>query len=487
MERFKASKYNEWIPIPELSEFLLYNLATGGIEIFSEESGRFFSAIAGGEPFSEIDYPEQTPLIRYLFDKGFIVKGDLDEQQLLYRKYEATKQILYDRESSAIGLTIGTTIICNMGCPYCFEFEKPNKTLKAGQVMDQIVAYIQDMINKSPVRRWTAMSVTWYGGEPLINSKAIQKLTPALLKICEKHNIAYNANIITNGLLLSKETWHLLLQNRVTLVQVTVDGPMVVHEKKRPLKTMNKEKNYWKILENLCLLPDGIKVNIRMNVDKLVAAGFEELLDDCQKIGLWPQRFESFQFSPAWLRSYEETKLLDENSQYLTNEEFFDELQRFKKIQLRRFNRWAGRNDIKDAKLRWVMPQLQEECATWVSPYSLVIDPEGYMHKCWETIHNAGDNIGHVSEGFEIGKFDRFMNYDRYELNPICRACKYLPVCDQLSCSHQSIKYTKPPCTYWKERAIPTLKEQYLAWKDNPDTIVLPENITHTNSGHENK
>ena len=245
-----------------------------------------------------------------------------------------------------------------MGCPYCFEFEKPNKTLKSAQVIDQIVAYIQDMIDKSPVRRWTAMSVTWYGGEPLINSKAIQKLTPALLKICEKYNIAYSANIITNGLLLSKETWHLLHQNRVTLVQVTVDGPMVVHEKKRPLKTMNKEKNYWRILENLCLLPDGIKVNIRMNVDKLVAAGFEELLDDFQKIGLWPQRFESFQFTPAWLRSYEETKLLDEDSQYLTNEEFFDELQRFKKIQLRRFNRWAGRNGIKNAKLRWVMPQL---------------------------------------------------------------------------------------------------------------------------------
>ena len=51
MEQFKVSKYNEWIPIPELSEFLLYNLVTGGIEIFSEESGRFFSAIAGGEPF----------------------------------------------------------------------------------------------------------------------------------------------------------------------------------------------------------------------------------------------------------------------------------------------------------------------------------------------------------------------------------------------------------------------------------------------------
>lgn len=487
MKRLKASRYNEWIPVPELSEFLLYNTVSGGIEIFNEESGRLFSTIANGESFSETDYPEQADIIRYLFERDFIVEADLDEQQRLSGKYEAKKQVLYDRESSAIGLTIGTTITCNMGCPYCFEFVKPNKTLKDEQIMDQIAAYIQDMIDRAPVRRWTSMKVTWYGGEPLINSKAIEKLTPLLLKICERYDIAYSSNIITNGLLLSKEIWQLLLNNKVTSAQVTIDGPMAVHEKKRPIKSSGKEKNYWRILENLCFLPEGIEVLVRMNVDKLVAAGFDELLDDFQKIGLWPQRYRSIQFAPAWLRYYEETQLLDKDSQYLTNEAFFDEMQRFKKIKLDRFNRWARGNDVKEAKLKWVMPSLQDECATWVSPYNIVIDPEGYIHKCWETIHDAGGKVGHVSEGFEIGKFSQFMDYDRYGLNPICSACKYLPVCDKLSCSHEAIKTTKPPCTYWKERTTGMLKEQYIAWKNNPDSIVLPENITHTNSGHSNK
>jgi uncharacterized protein len=487
MQRFKASKYNEWIPVPEFSEFLLYNTVSGGIEVFNEEAGQFFSAIAEGESFCEAEYPEQTGLIRYLFDRDFIVQADLDEQQRIYQKYTATKEVLYDRESSSIGLTIGTTIVCNMGCPYCFEFVKPNKTLKEENVIAQIAAYIQDMINKSPVKRWTSMQVVWYGGEPLINSKAIEKLTPVLLEICERYDIAYSANIITNGLLLSKEIWQLLLKNKVSLVQLTIDGPQETHEKKRPVKGHKKERNYWKILENLCFLPEGIQVDVRMNVDKLVAAGFEELLDDFEQLGLWPQRFRSIQFAPSWLRSYEETVKSDVESQFLTNEAFFDELQRFKKIKLRRFNRWARLNDIKEAKLRWVMPHLQEECGTWVSPYHLVIDPEGYMHKCWETIHDASVNIGHVSEGFDIGKFEKYMNYDRYGLNPICTACKYLPVCDQLSCSHHAIKYSKPPCSYWKERTVPILKEQYIAWKNDPDSIVLPENITHANSGHANK
>jgi len=487
MKQLKASRYNEWIPIPELSEFLLYNTVSGGIEIFNEESGRLFSRIAGGESFLETDYPEQADIIRYLFERDFIVDADIDEQQRLSKKYEDKKQVLYERESSAIGLTIGTTITCNMGCPYCFEFIKPNKTLKEEDLMVQIAAYIQDMIDKAPVGRWTSMKVTWYGGEPLINSKAIEKLTPMLLQICSRYDIHYSSNIITNGLLLTKEIWRLLYDNKVTSVQVTIDGPMAVHEKKRPLKGSKKEKNYWKILENLCYLPEGIEVLIRMNVDKIVAAGFDELLDDFQQIGLWPQRFRSIQFAPAWLRYYEEAQLVDKDSQYLTNEAFFDEMQRFKKIKLQRFNKWARENGVKEAKLKWVMPQLQEECATWVSPYNIVIDPEGYIHKCWETIHDSAGKIGHVSEGFEIGKFEPYMDYDRSTLNPICAQCKYLPVCDKISCSHEALKSGKPPCSYWKERTTSILKEQYVTWKNDPGSIMLPENMTKGNSGHSNK
>jgi uncharacterized protein len=488
MEEYKSSAYNVFIPIEELGEYLLYNTMNGGIEVLDRSLGDFFSSIYDGPAFSIAGFPEHKDAIRDLVEKGYLVDAGLDEKGLLHANYSGKQGQLFDRESSRIDLTIGTTIVCNMGCPYCFEFEKPNKTLKKDEVLDQIITYLDEMIAQSPVKKWTVLAVTWYGGEPLINSQAITKLTPRLQDFCSRHGMSYASNIVTNGLLLNKETWQILKANNVTNVQITIDGPREVHEKKRPLKGKgSNRKNYWQIIENLCWLPEGVNVNIRMNMDRLVVAGIPELLKDLAKWGIWPQRFDSVTFTPSWLRSYEETKESDKESQYLSNEEFFDELQRFRKLKIGIFNEWAEKHGLQGAKLKWVMPELQVECGTWVSPYSLVIDPEGYIHKCWETIHDNKGHIGHVSEGYHLEKMEKYMAYDRFELNETCSGCKYLPVCDQLSCSHQALKYDKPPCTYWKEKTPSALKDQYLSWRKDPDSIVLPKNMTKSNSGHANK
>ncbi len=487
MKTYKTSFYNVLSPVEEEQEYLLYNIVSGGLEVLPWEEGKFLTYLQPEDAFTFADYPAQMNTLQYLLERGFLVDASLDEKKAYHDHYRKRQANLYDRESASINLTVGTTIICNMGCPYCFEFVKPNKSLKAEENFVGILTYLRDMIAKSPVQRWTSLNVTWYGGEPLINRKAIPRLTPMLLELCAEYNISYNASIITNGLMLTDENWRLLVDNQVSLAQVTLDGPQHIHDVSRPLKGKKPgAKNYELILENLSRMPEGVNAAIRLNVDRNVANHIDELFADFKTYGLWPQRYKSVSFAPAWMRTYEEANEADTSSR-LTNDQFFDVMQGFKRKRLAIYNEWAAETNRPAAKLRWTLPELQEECATWVSPYSLVVDPEGNIHKCWETIHDSLEAISHVNQGFDLEKHRQFMAYDRCDLNPICYNCKFMPVCDKLSCSHQAIKDGKPPCTYWKNRTVDFLRDQYVQMLRDPDSIVMPQHTQAINTGHSAK
>lgn len=488
MKDIKYSFYNVIVPVAEKSEYLIYNLISGGLEVLTWEQGAYLESVGQSSlrP-GDSELSGQEELLSYLYDKGFFVRSDLNEREEYNKFYSKKKELLYDKDDGSINLTVGTTIMCNMGCPYCFEFVKPNKSLNDIENLRAIITYINDMVEQSPVKRWHSLNVTWYGGEPLINKNAISRLTPMLQELCAKHGMSYSANIITNGILLTSDNWELLKKCDVKNVQITIDGPQKTHDKSRPLKGRNNEKkNYFQILENLCLMPSGMHVTVRINTDREIADSIDELFQDFHVFGLWPMRSNQISFSTAWLRTYEEANESDLSARFSVGD-FFDFQQSFRLNLVNRYNRWASQNQREQARLKWVLPEIQDECATWVSPYSLVVDPDGNIHKCWETIHEGKEAISHVSQGFKIESHQPYMDYDRSQLNEICSSCKYLPVCDKLSCSHQALKEGMPDCTPWKTKTEDSLKYQYLLMDSRPDLIIFPGHTSKVNTGHSNK
>ena len=488
MRNIKSSFYNVIAPVVEENEYLLYNLVYGGLEVLNWNQGLLVESLQN-ENYIDLETlsEENSSVVLYLYEKGFFIDMERDEKKEYHDHYKEKRDRLYDRDQANINLTIGTTIVCNMGCPYCFEFVKPNKSLNDDDNLKALIYYLTDMISKSPVKKWNSLNITWYGGEPLINRKAISKLTPMLRELSKAYDMNYNANIITNGILLTVDNWTLLKECGVQNVQITIDGPQKKHDKSRPLKGLNKNRpNYFQILDNLRNIPQEIKVTVRINTDREVADSIDELLQDFRVYGLWPNLYNQITFKPAWLRTYEEANEADVSMRF-TVSQFFEFQQSFRLKQVNLYNKWAAENGLKQGKLNWVLPERQDECATWVSPYSLVIDPDGNIHKCWETIHESEEAISHVSQGYDLEKHRKFMEYDRVELNDICANCKYMPVCEKLSCSHQAIKDGKPDCTWWKTETEYSLQSQYRLMKHQPEIIVLPNHLTNENTGHSNK
>jgi uncharacterized protein len=103
------------------------------------------------------------------------------------------------------------TDACNLKCKYCAygEFyddydERENKTLsinKAYKIIDYLAKFWNSERNISEIKRIT---VSFYGGEPLLNIKFIKAVVEYLEKNIKNYNIYFRFSMTTNALLLHK-------------------------------------------------------------------------------------------------------------------------------------------------------------------------------------------------------------------------------------------------------------------------------------------
>ena len=473
------------IPVEQRKEFLLVNTLTGGMEVLTRDEG---SCIAELMTVREFDrnrhYKGDQLMMEHWIEKEYIIAADSTLRKQLEEHTAATQY----KRGRTIMLTIGTTITCNMGCSYCFEFVKPNHTLKDEKVKKQIVDLVEEIILKMN-GGIDGLRVMWYGGEPLINMQAIRDVSKGLLALVDKYRLEYFAGVITNGIYLSEENVRTLIDCRVQSAQVTLDGAQRTHDVKRPLKQKNAE-NYPRIMRNLAAIPPEIRVTVRLNVDREVRDTAEELLDDMYAYGMWPQRHRQFSFDVSWMRTYEEIDISDEEREKrMFNEEFYDFKQKFRLRLIERFNDWAKENDSERARLKWDLPEYQSTCSTWANPLSLVIDPQGNIHKCWETIHDEGYAPTTVFDEYKPENYTYYNSFNRYTHHPVCSNCKFLPSCDTINCSFEAIKYAVPRCTQWKYNGDRYILDQYLRMMNEPDTITKPltAELKTGNAGHVNK
>lgn len=123
-----------------------------------------------------------------LIDKGFVTAEDEDLK--LYKYFYLSR--LFDNKN--ISVSIATTMACNLRCPYCFEEGNKSNEMMSEDVAEAIVKYLV-------AKRKHEINVTWFGGEPLMNFKVIEKISNSL----KEHNVTFSASIITNGTLLTDD------------------------------------------------------------------------------------------------------------------------------------------------------------------------------------------------------------------------------------------------------------------------------------------
>jgi len=225
--KWKASRYNHFVEIGD-GKRLAFNAMTCGLAEMDEDSYQKLQSLSDGGCSEETD----SELLKNFKMGNFLIPEDLDELDLIRANHYTARF-----GSRNFGLTIIPTHRCNFACDYCYESSglrsaKPSdQTDMSDEVCNNILKLCEQRIAEKSV-----FSVTWYGGEPLLRKDIIGKLTEHFLRMCKAKQSRYHASIITNGYLLTKENLDFLIKSKVAFIQVTIDGPREVHDRRRCLK-----------------------------------------------------------------------------------------------------------------------------------------------------------------------------------------------------------------------------------------------------------
>lgn len=194
-----------------------------------------------------------TPLKNALFDNDLLVEVGRDEDSLIQNhfKYFDEKTIIY---------TIMPTENCNFRCTYCYE-DFPNYSLESKQY--DIIYH--DILEKISTNEILNVNLSWFGGEPLLETKMVIEFTKKVKELCEEFNAGFSSTITTNGYVLTLPIAKKLIDAGISTFSITLDG--YEHDKMRVLK--NGKGTFDKIYKNICDILNNelpVNVSVRCNV-----------------------------------------------------------------------------------------------------------------------------------------------------------------------------------------------------------------------------
>lgn len=203
------------------------------------------------------DYKSDKSVEQLCLD-GFLVEDQLDEVQLLKEMLE-----LRNQDTNSLSCWVFVSNDCNLTCPYCWEQEG---LLKKGSnmSMENAKKTVDWLILRKNVRMAEELSVTFMGGEPLLNMEAIWFIAQQLNQKIPK--VTYD--IITNGVLLTPNVVEKCIEINLHSYQITLDGTKNLHDSRRCFA--DGEGTFDVILknvENLVAMDENVSLVIRMNID----------------------------------------------------------------------------------------------------------------------------------------------------------------------------------------------------------------------------
>lgn len=241
------------------STVLLVNSLSGSVDKTSHDLASKLKRVHQKKT-SEIDFEMESSIETHLKERGYLFETREDEENSLLALYEKSKEIY---AQNPVKFVICPTYSCNLRCTYCFEgdFVAKNKTVLNKEQLSSILSAVDEIRERQSISRWV---FELFGGEPLLRSTK-----PIVEEIFhELHNRGDILAIITNGTnILEFKEMIQEYQDILDSIQVTLDGPKTIHDKRR--KHTNGKGTFDEIVRGIDFLLDaGISARVRVNIDR---------------------------------------------------------------------------------------------------------------------------------------------------------------------------------------------------------------------------
>ena len=341
-----------------------------------------------------------------LIELSMLIPDDMDEYTSIVHGFRT----FHSEGDTTLHLTIATTLGCNLKCGYCFEKDKKFIDIKEDE--DSIFDFIRNNIEHKEY-----LSISWFGGEPLLNLKSIETLSKKIIPLCTFHGLSYSADITTNGVYMTEKNAKCLQKLLVSSVQITMDGDQELHDKMRP--TLNDKGSYEDVLKGLVVSSQYFQTLLRINLNEKNIDSVERLLYTLADLKLF-----NIQLGFAPIVSDEGT---EKDSESLFTIESFSKVE----VYLSQVAKKLGFSI--SAKLS----QNREKVSCQVlNPNYYIIEPNGYINKCVDFIGMPMHSIAQLNRG-RLQASQNEMIWKAYDIFTLyqaeedddCNVCKYLPLC----------------------------------------------------------
>ena len=408
----KYSRFNHLVPMPE-GGFALYNFRTGSCLKLNFLTKDIFDRAVTLDPARQdvstfkalgslVDFDE----LRHLKNMTRLAAGRTDQ----------------------IGVCLCPTFDCNFDCPYCFEHRRPGKMSQKTQ--DNYMRFLEKEFGKLHPG---LLTVTWFGGEPLLTPDVIRDLSSRMIRLCKENNAEYSASIITNGWFLNQKTAELLEEAQICSIQVTLDGPDAeMHDKTRKLRSGGG--TFERIMGNLRSIRTGIRIEVRCNLQRENAESFDRVKDMVREI-----KEETGNQISAYI-GYLDGEISVHDPAY--SREIGMDAEEYSVLLKKK---------EKHPKLLY----RRTHCIAQ-NGAGIAVDELGNLYKCWENIGLPEESFGNLENfGFRREPDARIENLYKYldtawpEDDPECMECVLLPYCLG-GCPHKRVRYGEKKCSSYR-------------------------------------
>jgi len=347
-----------------------------------------------------------NPALLLQLRRAKVLVADGEERDLL--NLNLLSRNLSNLQSNLLALTIVPTLACNFRCTYCYQLHK-----RPQRMSDAVQAQLLSFIRRYQVfGQLKFLDVCWFGGEPLLEFDRIRGLTEEFKAL----EVPYKASMATNGYLLNEERIGQLEDLKIESVQITIDGPEEVHNRRRPHAT--RGDSYGVIMANVARLLDRWpgRLSLRVNVDQSNRAQFFEVRNQLR------QRFQGKNLN-VYPGIVKDGPRDNPDAPCECSSEEADDLL----LESYREDGGGGSQDL--------YPNPSPCMANRRS--SFLIGPRGEVYNCWHDLGNPEWVAGSIfpDREWNYSLLSRYMMGTEVFADDTCRRCFFLPRCSG-GCPH---------------------------------------------------
>ena len=411
--KLKLSKY-AFIEETEKGSFIIYSTMSGAVLLC--DRSEYVDQIKSIKDSRTLTCGDKNEVVDILCSKMILLEDDFDED--LYVRSLCEDKIIRSR---TLELMLIVTRNCNFNCVYCGQNHE-NKNMSK-EVYDSVLKCIEVVITK---REYSSLSITFFGGEPLLSFGDIVMFLRQLKLLSIKYDFTFTSGMTTNAYLLTPDRFNELVENGCTDFQITLDGMSSTHDQTRILK--NNNPTWGIIVDNLKYMVStdhAFRVTLRTNFNMEILNGLGDFYD-----------FVKANFDDNRFQIYFET-IKDHG-----NENTPDTLNGVEEL----ISDISIAKMLKDRGLRTsniFLKPCNLVCGA-SNPNFFVVDTDGTLKKCSHLLDVIDNAVGHITSDGDLVIDNGILNskwvFNDYLSISECKDCRLVPLCFGKRCPIDIVK-----------------------------------------------